>query len=171
MGKPSSDDELKTPFGEAEQAATSQPVEIYFSYVKEDESLVKQLQNQLTFLLRQGLIIDWHRGKVIPGQVVSAEVAKHLNAAPVILLFISPEYLASDQCHHEMSIAIGRKDAIVMPILLRRIAGLKDALFSHLQSFPRNGKAVSEWGNRKEAAFAEIADEVSAVVQDSKRYP
>ena len=44
MGKPSSDEELKAPFGEAEQAAYSQPVGSIFSYVKEDESLVKQLQ-------------------------------------------------------------------------------------------------------------------------------
>ncbi len=160
------DEARREMFGEAKQITSSTPVEIYFSYTREDENLVKQLQNQLAFLQQQNLITDWNRSKVTPGQVVDTEVTKHLNTAPIILLFISPDYMASDECNQEMNRALEREDAIVIPIFLHPVAGLKNAPFHHLQRFPRDGRAISQWGNRKESALAEIADEISTLIKE-----
>ena len=137
--------------------------------MKEDETLAGQLSRQLAVLRAQGRITEWSRGKVIPGQVVNDEVTKHLNAAQIILLFISPDYMASAACMQEMSRAIERHashEAIVIPILLRPVAMLEDAPFAHIQGFPRNGRSVAESGSRKGSVFADIANEISAIAKD-----
>lgn len=163
--KRSGDEAAEVPSRVLARAFASMPVEIYFSYVWEDENLVRQLQNQLAALQRQGQIVDWSRHKITAGQVVDAEITKHLNAASIILLFISPDYIASNVCNQEMERALRRQEALVIPILLHPVAGLKDAPFAHLQIFPRDGRSISEWGNRKGSAFAKIADEITAVVK------
>lgn len=147
------------------------PLEIYYSFapVREDQALVGQLAKQLAVLRDQKRITKWRRSKVIPGQVVNAEVAKHLNAAEIILLFISPDYMASDKCVDEMRRAVERhalQTATVIPILLRPLAMLEEAPFANIQGFPRNGLPISEFGNRKGSVFAEIANEISAIVKD-----
>jgi hypothetical protein len=91
---------------------------------------------------------------------------RHLNAAQIILLFISPERI------HEVSRAIERyasHEAIIIPVLLRPVAMLGEALCAHIQSFPRNGRPVFEAGSRKGSVFAEIANEISVVVKDFTR--
>lgn len=121
----------------------------------------------LAVLRGQQLITEWHRGKVIPGQVVNTEVTKHLNAAGIILLFISPDYRANEECVYEMRRAIERhilRTATVIPVLLRPVAMLEEAPFAHIQGFPRNGRPISEFGNRKGSIFVEIANEISAIV-------
>jgi hypothetical protein len=159
-----------TPSGTGNTVA---PVEIYYSFapVKEDEALVGQLAKQLAVLRDQNRVIEWHRGKVIPGRVVNTEVMKHLNAARIILLFISPDYMANDECVYEMRRAVERhtlQAATVIPILLRPVAMLEEAAFAHIQGFPRNGRPISEFSNRKGSAFAEIASEISVVVKEFK---
>lgn len=148
----------------------SVPLEIYYSFasVREDEALVGQFARQLAILRNQGYISEWHRSKVLPGQVVNTEVARHLNAADILLLFISPDYMVSPECTYEMKRAIERHEsgaAIVIPVLLRPVALLKEAPFAHIQGFPRNGRSITEFGQRKGSIFAEIADEISKVVK------
>ena len=150
------------------------PVQIYYSFapVKEDEALVGQFAKQLAVLRGQKCIDEWHRRKVIPGQVVNAEVTKHLNAAHIFLLFISSDYMAHDECMHEMRRAVERHalgTATVIPLLLRPVAMVEETPFAHIQGFPRNGRPISELGNRKGSVFAEIANEISAIVKNFKQ--
>src|SRR5207248_9070304 len=110
---------------------------------------------------------DWYAGKVIPGQETSQEIIKHLNAASIILLLISPDYIASEQYDTEVTRAMERHDAqeaTVIPINLRPTAGWRDAPFGKLQSIPRVGKAITEMSNR-DAAFEQAAREIREVVE------
>lgn len=166
----SSPTSISVPASSPGQTKISVPLEIYYSFahVREDELLVEQLRRQFAVLRSQNRISEWDRGKVIGGQVVSAEVTKHLNAAHIILLFISSDYMASDECVDESRRAIERHEshtATVIPILLRPVAMLDETPFAKIQGYPKNGRAISELGSRKQTAFAEIAREISAVVK------
>jgi nucleoside phosphorylase len=146
---------------------TTHAFEIFYSYDKEDEGLAKKLQNQLILLKRRNLITNWYASKVIPGQETSKEIIKHLNAARVILLLISPDYVASEQYDTEVTRALERheaQEAMVIPIVLRPTAGWRDAPFGKLQSIPRGGKAMTEWSNL-DSAFAQVAEEISSVIE------
>lgn len=151
----------------ASSPATADSFEIFYSYVRQDENLAKKLQNQLVLLKRQNLITDWYAGKIIPGQEASREIFQHLNTACIILLLISPDYVASEQYDTEVTRAMERhhaQEATVIPIILRPTAGWQDAPFGKLQSIPRVGKAITEMSNR-DAAFEQAAREIREVVE------
>ena len=96
--------------GDQDTDSASEPFEIFYSYAKEDARLLKQLQTQLAILKRQNLITDWY--KVVAGGKLTQETIGHLNTARVILLLISPDFIASE--HHykvELKRAMERHEA------------------------------------------------------------
>src|ERR1700686_57239 len=96
--------------------------ELYSSFAPQDEALCLELEKHLKPLERQNFVTCWHRGKVPVGTDVALEVESHRQRANVILLLLSPDYMASDDCYAEMQWALERKQAnrlLVVPIILR----------------------------------------------------
>lgn len=144
--------------------------EIFYSYAEEDERYAKLLQTHLILLKRQKLINDWYADKITGGRITSKELMNHLNAAHIILLLISPYYLASEH-YAELERAMERhraNEARVIPIIVRPTTGWQDEPFGELQAIPRKEKPISQWNNLDEA-FAEVAAEVRAVVGELKK--
>ncbi|BAZ38266.1 TIR protein [Calothrix sp. NIES-4101] len=143
-------------------------VEIFYSYAREDEKMRNDLEKHLSLLQRQGIITGWHDRKILPGKEWSNEIDIHFNTAKVILLLVSPDFIASNYCWDiEVEKAMQRhdaKEARVIPIILRP-TDWKSAPFARLQALPKDGKAVTKWGNRDEA-FANVAQGIRAAVQD-----
>jgi len=119
----------------------------------------------LAILKQHNLITDWHRGKLAPGENTANQMI-HLNNAHIILLCISPYFVASDHSNVETMCALERQrvnNATVIPILLRPTGNWRIASFGYLQALPRNAKAVTNWTNPDEA-FEEVAQEIKAVI-------
>src|SRR5437588_4771006 len=99
------------------------PVSIFYSYAREDEALRNKLEKHLSLLQRQGSIVTWYDRQIIPGTDWAHDIDSHLNQASIILLLISPDFLASDYCYNiEMQRALERHkvgEARVIPIILR----------------------------------------------------
>ena len=148
----------------------SQPnsTELFYAYSHQDEELRQQLENHLSILRRQGVITDWHDRKIGAGGEWEREIHEHLNAAHIILLLISSDFLASDYCYNiEMNRAIERHDAgeaCVIPIILRPVVWEEESL-SRLLALPRDAVAVTLWGNQDEA-FENIARGIKKAVED-----
>ncbi len=98
---------------------------MFYSYDYRDEYYRNELEKHLIILSRQGLITTWHNRKIIAGNDWSDEVKAHLDSADIILLLVSPDFLASDFCYEfEMKRALERHntgDAFVIPILVRPV--------------------------------------------------
>ena len=150
-----------------EQGKAASSVTAFYSYAHEDESLRDQLENHLSILWRQGIISNWHDRQIVPGTEWAEEIDAHLEAASLILLLISPDFLASEYCYGiEMQRALERHkngDAQVIPIILRPV-DWEGAPFTHLQCLPRDAKAVTEWDNR-DAAFRDIAKGIRTTIE------
>ena len=69
---------------------------VFFSYCHADEDLRDQLERQLTILQRQGLIETWHDRRIGAGQDFAGEIDAHLEAADIVLLLVSSDFLNSD---------------------------------------------------------------------------
>lgn len=84
----------------------------------------------------------------------------------MILLLISPDFLASDYCYKiEMQRALERQQAgqaRVIPLILRP-CDWQTAPFGHLQVLPRNGQPITTWSNQDEA-FLEISRSLRALL-------
>jgi len=145
-------------------------VTVFYSYApfSKDEILRATLEKHLAGLQRSGLIESWSQREIIAGKDQREEIDKHLEAASVILLLISPDFIASDYCYSaEMLRAMERHQsgaARVIPILLRPVY-LEDEPFTQLATLPKNGKPISMWRNR-DVAFAEIAGSISTSIKE-----
>jgi tetratricopeptide (TPR) repeat protein len=129
-------------------------VSLFFSYAHEDEPLLRQLETHLSLLKRQGLISIWYDRQIVAGTNWAKVIDERLEQASIILLLVSPDFLASEYCYQvEMKRALERHEtgqARVIPIAIRP-ADWKGAPFAHLQALPTDAKAITTWSNQDEA--------------------
>lgn len=133
---------------------TSFKMRLFYSYSHQDESLRRELETHLAPLKREGLIEGWHDREIGAGSDWDEELNKNFEAADVILLLVSPDFLASDYCYErEMHRAIEKSkagEATVIPIILRE-ADWKSTPMKMLQALPKDLKPVTSGTNRDEA--------------------
>jgi hypothetical protein len=102
-----------------------EPLTIFLSSARKDKELLEQLKNQLSPLQRQGLVSLWSDQRIEPGANTQQEINEQLEKASIILLLISPDYLASDYLYGiEMGRALERHEAgtaCVIPIILHPV--------------------------------------------------
>jgi hypothetical protein len=159
------------------QSATAQepvvPIRLFYSYSHKDEELRKELEEHLALLKRQGYIAGWHDRMIGAGDEWKGQLDKNLEEAQIILLLISPSFLASDYCYDiETMRALEKHDkgeAKVIPILLRPV-DWEGAPFTKLQGLPIDLRPVTTWSNRDEA-FKNIAQGIRRVVMEMKANP
>jgi hypothetical protein len=145
------------------------PVTIFFCYAREDEALLNKLKAHLRPLQRQGLIDVWHDRDISTGTEWEKEISEHLNAAQIILLLVSPDFMDSDYCYGiEMKRALERHErgeAKVIPLILRPVHW-HEGLLGGLQVLPTDGKPVTglDW-HSLDTALYDVTDGVHKVVK------
>src|SRR5437762_4454577 len=155
------------------QSQETAPIEVFYSYARKDETLRNELEKHLSILQRQGLISAFHDRQIIAGTDLAQAVDTHLETASLILLLISPDFLASDYCYGiEMQRALERhqaNEARVIPILLRPVSW-EGSPFSILQVLPSNGIALTsrQWHSLDEA-FTDVVKGIRGALRDVRR--
>jgi hypothetical protein len=136
------------------KTASARPAELFFSYAHKDEKLRDELAVHLTMLRRQGVISAWHDRQITAGSEWANAIDDHLNSADIILLLISPDFIASDYCYDiELKRAMERheaREAVVIPVILRPV-DWTGAPFGKLQALRKNAEPVNRWSDRDEA--------------------
>lgn len=119
---------------------------LFFSYSHKDEALRDQLETQLAMLKRQGVIETWHDRRIVAGSDLDHAINAHVETDEVILLLVSPDFLASDYCYEiEMTRAMERHavgEAVVIPIILRP-CDWHGSPFGKLVATPPDGRPVT----------------------------
>jgi len=127
---------------------------LFVSYSHVDEAYRKRLGTALALLKRQGLIDVWTDREILPGEEIDPRIAAELDRADVILLLVSPEFLASDYCYEkEMARALERHragKAVVIPLILRPCSWKRTSL-GGLLAIPRDGTPVSKFADPDDA--------------------
>jgi Effector-associated domain 1/TIR domain/CHAT domain len=143
-----------------------EPIEIFISYSHKDDELREELVTHLSNLRQQGKISAWHDRAIEAGSEWESEIKSRLESAQIILLLISPPFMASDYCYDiEMQRAVQRHDrgnARVIPIVLRPV-DWKDSPISKLQALPKDAKPITQWGDR-DAAFVDVVQGIRRAV-------
>lgn len=140
---------------------------VFFSYSHVDETLRDQLEIQLALLKRQGVIETWHDRRIEAGEDLHNAISSNLERADIILLLISPDFLASDYCYDkEMTRALDRHaagEAVVIPVILRP-SDWKGAPFGHLMATPKDGRPVTQTPDRDQALL-EVAQAIRGTAE------
>jgi hypothetical protein len=143
---------------------------LFFSYSHVDEDLRDQLEIHLSALKRQGLINSWHDRRITAGSEFAGQIDQHLDAADVILLLVSPNFIASDYCYDlEMTRTMEKqrnRETRVIPVILRP-CDWHDLPFGKLQAVPKDGKPISTWPNIDEA-FLDVVKAVKTALQEMR---
>src|SRR5207302_1685534 len=130
-------------------------VSIFFCYAHEDEDLLNKLKRHLWPLQRQGLIDVWHDRDISAGTEWEREISQHLNAAQIILLLVSPDFMYSEYCYGvEMKRALERHqrgEARVIPVIMRHVYW--QGILGTLQALPTDAKPVRSWSDVDEALY------------------
>src|SRR5216110_2972599 len=147
-------------------------VNTLLAYVNSDENLLTKLEEALAPLQWKDLIA------VYDCEINSNSRAKELlEAADIILLLVSSQFLSSDYCYSpEMlkTIELHEQGKVhVLPIILRPAYWGKTA-FSKLQVVPTEGKAITLWEDEN-LAFREVLSTVETIAtemsKDASRTP
>ena len=139
-----------------ETLSNPQPAPMLLSYSHTDEGLLNDLKKHLAILKRQGVITTWHDRDITAGDEWAGAISRQMEEADVILLLISPDFIASDYCWDvEMKRAMERHDAgeaLVIPVFLRP-CDWKGAIFGKLKGLPTDAKPItsSSWSSHDEA--------------------
>ncbi len=100
----------------------------------------------------------------------TAPILELLNAAQIILLWISPDLLASDACRIVIEHALDQHESLegyAIPILLHPVS--PQALpFGKLRPLPLNAQPVSMWRNRDDAWEHVLRGVFRVWIQDAK---
>jgi hypothetical protein len=100
-------------------------ITLFYAYSHKDEALRIKLEAHLSLLRREGVIQVWHDRKIGAGTEWEGQINDYLNSAHVILLLVSPDFVASDYCYDiEVERAMDRHhkgDARVIPVILRPV--------------------------------------------------
>ncbi len=140
---------------------------VFMSYSHKDEALRDELEVQLAMLKRQGLVEVWHDRRLVVGDHLDWAINEELNRADVILLLVSPDFLASDYCYNiEASRAMVRHhrgEARIVSVILRP-CDWKHAELAQFLVTPKDGKPVTQWANRDEALL-DVAQSIRRAIE------
>ncbi len=127
---------------------------VFISYAHEDEAFRMEFGKWLRPLERDGLLKVWHDRHILAGEDWADVIESSLATSDLVLLLISPDFMASEYCFHiEMAAALDRHNrgtSLVVPIFARD-AVFSNAPFAKLQGLPRDAVAVASWKRRADA--------------------
>jgi hypothetical protein len=142
-------------------------ISLFFSYAHEDEYYRDELATHLAVMRRSGLIRMWHDRQIPAGANLDGTIDQNLERADVILLLISPYFLASDYCYEKEGQRALEKakdgSAVAIPVILQ-FSDWQNSPFGKLRVTPRDGAPIATFANIHEA-FGQVAEDIRAVAE------
>jgi len=144
-------------------------VKIFCSYAHEDQLFAQQLKVHFALLGRLHSWVVWSDTEICAGEDWEKTIQAHLDAAQIILLLVSADFIASDYCYSkEMQRAMERherKEAYVIPILIRAVANWQQAPFGKLQVLPADDKPITDrYWHTVDEALAHVVKKISQAI-------
>lgn len=146
---------------------------LFFSYSHKDETLRNELETHLAVLKRDGAIEAWHDRKIMAGDELDKSISTELEKADVILLLVSPDFLASRYCYEvEFQRALERQaegSARMIAVILRPCDWQHTPLAKFLVT-PTDGRPVTKWPDHDDA-FLDITKQIRQALPKATATP
>lgn len=140
---------------------------LFLSYARPDAASRDQLVEHLAVLHRQGYLDTWYDEQIVAGQPWAEEIEARLESSDIILLLVSPSFLASQFCYDvEMQRALQRhreRTAHVVPVILRPCDWQASSLGT-LKVLPGDGQPIVSRAD-EDTAFLEVVQGLRDIVE------
>ncbi|SFI58588.1 toll/interleukin-1 receptor domain-containing protein [Caulobacter sp. UNC279MFTsu5.1] len=140
---------------------------IFISYTHVDETFREALDKHLSPLLLLGRAEAWHDRHLMAGARLYEKIQGNIEAAHIILMLISSDYLASKSCQSEMSAAMRRSEggsAVAIPIIVRdcnwTILPIGTLLAANKDGIPINSQPDLD------VAWTQVAKKIGEIVNE-----
>jgi Flp pilus assembly protein TadD len=140
---------------------------IVYCYAHEDQLFCEQLEQHLVNLKRFYHLKTWFASQILPGEDRKKTFEYKLQIADIILLLISPDFMADKDYDQNMRLVLTRyheEEVKVIPIHLRPTYW-QNAPFSGIQALPRDAHPVVLWEDRDEAFYDTVLG-IERVIRD-----
>lgn len=143
----------------------SRPMRLFISHAPEDLPIYRELEGHLAVLRRQGVIETWHEGSIIAGSIRESEIHTALDAADVVIMLLSSDFLKSDDLEAQKCHALTRSEVDqtrIIPVIVRPV----DLVGTGLEKYtplPSDGRPVTRWADRDDA-WSDVADGIRRAV-------
>jgi hypothetical protein len=142
---------------------------VFYSYSHHDIRMLERLRTHMAMLRREGLITEWYDRDIEAGSKWRDEIDRELEAADLILLLVSADFLASEFCYEdEMKRAVERAqrgEALVIGVMLRPVEGWETTPFAEFQLVPRDARPITKWSNADEA-YTDVVEGIRAALNE-----
>ncbi len=159
-------------------AEEAEPLKVFYSYAHADAKQRLRLSKHLSILERIGLIRGWYDNEILPGDDFEKEIADKLGEADIVLLLISPDFVASKYCYEiELQMAMERhakEEVRVLPIIIRPTPNAwkklpaGKLLLGSLNALPTSGKPIPDWPTH-DAGWANVAEGVERAAETLRK--
>ena len=143
------------------------------STAPDDAIFLHQLELCLKPLKQQGVISFWSLHNHLPSVDHQQTRAQKIEEADIVLLLVSPDFLADDFCmgqHLQWALRSHEAgQARVIPILVRP-SDWGSTSFAHLQPLPVDKQPIMLWSNQDEA-WAEVTVGIRLAIEDLSLSP
>jgi len=141
---------------------------IFISYHHKDSEYLEQLLTHLSILTRTKSANIFYDKAISAGESRSKEIKVNLEKADLILMLISPDYLASDFIYNqEIQLAFDKEaesGTYVIPIILRPTNWISIDWLRKRQVLPQGGNPISSFENKDEAYY-QITNSINDVIK------
>lgn len=129
--------------------STKKSLKCFISYSHKDMKYKEKLLTTLKTLEQIYKIEVWHDGKIVAGQDIDKEVLNTLSCSDIIILLVTPNFLASSYCINiELKKSIAKMNSgecIVVPVIFQESIITEDHSFYKLNRVPRDGKPINKY--------------------------
>ena len=140
---------------------------LFYSYSHKDAKYRGDMEKALSWQKNNNLLRDWSDLSILPGQSISKEIRKKMDAADIFVFLLSPDFIASDACMKEWEyakqLAAKGKPIFRIPIILRDCPW-EDLLGNDdIKALPEDGKSVANFNN-KDTAWLQVYEGIRVVI-------
>jgi mannose-6-phosphate isomerase-like protein (cupin superfamily)/hypoxanthine-guanine phosphoribosyltransferase len=143
---------------------------VFISYSHVDESFRAGLEKHLSVLKRTGEVDVWTDHCIAAGEDFDESIGTALISADLVLVLISPDFIASDYCYGvELNGALDRHKAglsTVVPIILRP-CDWKNTPVTSIKALPTDGNPIAAWSS-EDQAFLDVVRGLRKILDNSR---
>ncbi len=141
---------------------------VFISYSHKDQQFLDELLEHLVPLTRAGKIAAWSDRQIQPGAEWRAEIDIALASAKVVVLLVSPSFMASDFVHeHELGPALQAAETTTVRILwfMVRACSYTGSPIAKYQAIISPEKSLAEMKAERGRAYVTISEAILEAAQ------
>lgn len=138
-------------------------VSVYLCAAAEDEAHAVTLRKHLAVAERGGVLRTWRRGDIKGGMVEHDEIEAHFTESRLLVLLITKDFLASDECADLMERAKAQRVRTI-PVLVGP-SQFSDTVLGGMVALPRDNVPITSRRDH-DGAWSAIAKEITTLARD-----